>query len=230
MLDSRLDGVDCEPSYGGTVRGQKGARIFLAVVAVVAALFLSLSATLFVWPAQNALHGAHADAIVVLGGPGPRWQVAVELAKEHAAPLMLVSVASPRWNCPGTDLPGVRIECFRPDPFSTMGEARFVARQARANGWHSLIVVSSTPQVTRARLRVKRCFDGSVYVVAARPRLTRLARRGHLRMGCSYQGAGLANYVLGAGAQCTLDSCLDAVASASITTRPKGSSVSDPSV
>jgi len=171
VLDSSLDAVDYEPSYGGIVRGQKGARIFLAVVAVVVALFLSLSAKLFVWPAQNALQGAHADAIVVLGGPGPRWQVAVELAEEHAAPIMLVSVASTRWNCPGTVLAGVRIECFRPDPFSTMGEARFVASQARAHGWHSLIVVSSTPQATRARLRVKRCFDGSVYVVAARPRL-----------------------------------------------------------
>jgi uncharacterized SAM-binding protein YcdF (DUF218 family) len=190
--------VDCEPSYRGSVRGQKGALLeletavepasdrqgtslgssshrsvwtFLAVVAAVVALFLSLSAKLFVWPAQNALQGAHADAIVVLGGPGPRWQVAVELAKEHAAPIMLVSVASTRWNCPGTDLAGVRIECFRPDPFSTMGEARFVASQARAHGWHSLIVVSSTPQATRARLRVKRCFDGSVYVVTASPRL-----------------------------------------------------------
>jgi uncharacterized SAM-binding protein YcdF (DUF218 family) len=138
---------------------------------VFGALFLSLSAKLFVWPAQNALQGTHADAIVVLGGPGPRWQVAVELAEEHAAPVMLVSVASTRWNCPGTDLAGVKIECFRPDPFSTMGEARFAASQARANGWHSLIVVSSTPQATRARLRVKRCFDGSVYVVTARPRL-----------------------------------------------------------
>ncbi len=138
---------------------------------MVVALFLSLSAKLFVWPAQNALQGAHADAIVVLGGPGPRWQVAVELVKEHAAPIMLISVASPRWNCPGTDLGGVRIECFRPDPFSTMGEARFVASQARAHGWHSLIVVTSTPQATRARLRVKRCFDGSVYVVAAKPSL-----------------------------------------------------------
>ena len=63
--------------------------------------------------------------------------------------------------------PGVRLECFRPDPLSTMGEARYAAEQAREHGWHSLIVVASLAQATRARLRMKRCFSGSVQVVVA---------------------------------------------------------------
>ncbi len=102
MPNGRFDAVDFKPSYRGSVRGRRarysGSKLqwtssgqagalrwevavagvawtFLAVVAVVVALFLSLSAKLFVWPAQNALQGAHADAIVVLGGPGPvgKW-------------------------------------------------------------------------------------------------------------------------------------------------------------
>jgi hypothetical protein len=139
-----------------------------AVVMVLVALWLALTARLFVWPAHDPVERAHADAVVVLNGPGPRWQVAVQLAAARAAPVMLVSVASVEWNCPRTDFPGVRVECFRPDPFSTMGEVRYAAAQARAHGWHSLILVTSVPQATRARLRMKRCFRGLVQVVAAR--------------------------------------------------------------
>lgn len=142
-----------------------------AVAGLVVALFVSLSAKLFIWPAQDAVQGLHADAVVVLNGKGPRWQVALALAREHAAPVMLVSVASVQWNCPPDKLPGVQVECFRPDPLDTRGEARFAASQARAHGWHSLIVVTSVPQATRARLRVKRCFGGQVYVVTAEPSL-----------------------------------------------------------
>jgi uncharacterized SAM-binding protein YcdF (DUF218 family) len=138
---------------------------------LVLALWASLSAVLFIWPSLDPIKGARADAILVMGGPGPRLQVALKLAKEHAAPVILVSVASVRWNCPDLGVPGVRVECFRPAPFSTQGEARYAASQARLHGWHSLIVVSSVPQSTRARLRVKRCFHGTVKVVAARPSL-----------------------------------------------------------
>jgi uncharacterized SAM-binding protein YcdF (DUF218 family) len=141
------------------------------VVVALVLLFASLSAKLFVWPAQNAAKGLHADAVVVLGGPGPRWQVAVELAQEHAAPFMLVSVPSVQWNCPRYEFPEVQVECFSPDPDDTRGEARFAASTARANGWHSLIVVASVPQATRARVRFKRCFNGTIYIVPARPHL-----------------------------------------------------------
>jgi hypothetical protein len=146
-------------------------RLLWAAGVLVVALWGSLSAVLFVWPSLDPIKGTHADAILVMGGPGPRLQVALKLAREHAAPVMLVSVASVRWNCPYVDVPGVRVECFRPDPFSTQGEARYAASQARLHGWHSLIVVSSVPQSTRARLRVQRCFHGTVKVVAARPSL-----------------------------------------------------------
>ena len=138
---------------------------------LVLALWGRLTAVLFVWSSVDPIKGARADAILVMGGPGPRLQVALKLAKEHAAPVMLVSVASVRWNCPNLDIPGIRVQCFRPDPYTTQGEARYAAKQARLHGWHSLIVVSLVPKSTRARLRVQRCFQGTVKVVAARPSL-----------------------------------------------------------
>ena len=82
---------------------------------------------------------------------------------------MLISVPSVRWNCPSFVVPGVRVKCFRPNPFNTRGEARYAASQAHLHRWHSLIVVSSVPQSTRARLRVERCFHGTVQVVVATP-------------------------------------------------------------
>ena len=130
---------------------------------------------LFVLPALSPLDGIHADALVVLGGTGPRLELALQLEHDRAAPVMLVSVASVLYNCPDLDLPGVQVECFRPDPFSTQGEARYVGQQGRLHGWRSIIVVSSVPQATRARLRVKRCFRGDVLVVGARPPATQWA-------------------------------------------------------
>lgn len=149
--------------------GRQHGRWLRAVGVLVLALWSWLSAVLFIWPSLDPIKGARADAILVMGGPGPRLQVALKLAKEHAAPVMLVSVASVRWNCPSLEVPRVRVECFRPDPFSTQGEARYAGTQARLHGWQSVIVVSSVPQATRARLRVQRCFHGTVKVVAARP-------------------------------------------------------------
>jgi hypothetical protein len=140
------------------------------VVAVTLALvFVSLTGRLFVWPARVPVSQAHGDAIVVLNGPDPRWQVALRLAREHAAPVLLLSVSSVRWNCPSWHEPGVKLVCFTPVPATTQGEARFAGAEARRHGWRSLIVVSSRPQDTRARLRVGRCFRGNVEVVTADP-------------------------------------------------------------
>jgi uncharacterized SAM-binding protein YcdF (DUF218 family) len=142
------------------------------VLLLVVALFALFTARLFVWPAQDAVAGAHADAIVVFDGPDARLQVAVRLARELAAPVIFLSVSSTRWDCPQWRVPGVRLVCFTPVPATTQGEARFAAAQARANGWRRLIVVSSVPQDTRARLRLRRCFSGAVEVVTARPSLS----------------------------------------------------------
>jgi len=50
---------------------------------------------------------------------------------------------------------------------TTRGEAEFIGRLARIYHWRSLVLVTITPQDTRARLRVDRCFSAPVYVVTA---------------------------------------------------------------
>jgi uncharacterized SAM-binding protein YcdF (DUF218 family) len=39
---------------------------------------------------------------------------------------------------------------------------------AREHGWHSVILVTSPDQASRAVLRVSRCFHGQIYVATAR--------------------------------------------------------------
>jgi hypothetical protein len=84
---------------------RRGWRRAGAVVAVLVLLWVGISAKLFIWPARDPVAGAHADAVVVLNFSGPRWQVAEALARERAAPVMLVSVASVEWNCPRVSFP-----------------------------------------------------------------------------------------------------------------------------
>jgi uncharacterized SAM-binding protein YcdF (DUF218 family) len=59
----------------------------------------------------------------------------------------------------------VRLICFEPDPGDTRGEAEFAGRLAVKYHWTSVVLVSSRAQDTRARLVVKRCFGGPVYVI-----------------------------------------------------------------
>jgi uncharacterized SAM-binding protein YcdF (DUF218 family) len=59
--------------------------------------------------------------------------------------------------------------CFRAQPFTTRGEARYVARLARRRNWRSLIVVTSKYHVTRTKLLYSRCYDGELMVVGATP-------------------------------------------------------------
>jgi len=66
---------------GATIKTRRrGWRRAGAVLAVLALLWVALSAKLFIWPAHDPVQGAHADAVVVLNFSGPRWQVAEELA------------------------------------------------------------------------------------------------------------------------------------------------------
>lgn len=136
------------------------------VGAVVAAVFLAGSARLFVWPRRD--QPAPADAIVVLGGGGARRPVGYDLARRQLAPTLLVSTSDTTKDLRGLPaMAGVDVVRFRPDPFSTQGEAHYLGEMARARGWRRVIVVAGRSQVTRARMRVARCFTGDVRVVAA---------------------------------------------------------------
>jgi uncharacterized SAM-binding protein YcdF (DUF218 family) len=139
-------------------------RRALAAMAVAVLAFGAVTARLFVWPAQGMPAGV--SAIVMLAGPGDRLSVALALARQHRAQVLVVSQGQHGYGgpCP-TATPGVRLVCFDPDPGNTRGEAEFVGRLAKRDHWTSMVLVTSRAQDTRARVVVGRCFGGSIYVV-----------------------------------------------------------------
>jgi hypothetical protein len=155
------------PPGAGRPRGRahrwRTALIALVIVVLVVA---AVTARLFVWPAQGM--PGRVSAVVMLDSPGGALNVAVRLAGQHRAPFLVVSQGTPAAHdpCP-RPVPGVRLICFNPRPATTQGEAEAIGRLARAYHWQSVAVVAITPQDSRARLRVERCFAGQVYVVTA---------------------------------------------------------------
>lgn len=133
---------------------------------VVAAVFVGVTARVLIWPPQGT--PSRADVIVMLAGPGDRLPVALALARERRAPVLVVSRGWMGYGgpCPPST-PGVRTICFDPDPGTTKGEAEYIGRLAVRFGWHSLIVVATRPQAVRARLLMGRCFDGATYIATA---------------------------------------------------------------
>ena len=135
------------------------------MVAVVAAVVL-VTARLLVWPAQGM--PARADAIVMLAGPGDRLAVAMQLAREHRAPVLVVSQGWEGYGGPcAPAMPGVKVICFDPNPGNTRGEAEFTGKLAKRYGWHSVVLVTIATQDTRARIIMRRCFGGSIYLATA---------------------------------------------------------------
>jgi DUF218 domain len=140
-------------------------RILTGVLALVLA-FTAVTARVLVWPAQGM--PSQVDAIVMMAGPGDRPSVAVQLARERRAPVLVISQGQHGYSgpCP-PPVPGVRLICFDPDPGNTRGEAEFAARLAGKYGWHSIVLVTTAEQASRARMLMRRCFGGEVYVVTA---------------------------------------------------------------
>jgi hypothetical protein len=141
-------------------------RTLLAVVASVVVVFAAATARVLIWPPQGA--PATVDAIVMLAGSGDRLPVALALAMEHRAPVLVVSQGWMGYGgpCP-LPTPGVKTICFDPNPGTTRGEAEYVGKLASRYGWRSLIVVATRPQGVRARVLMGRCFTGTTYLATA---------------------------------------------------------------
>jgi uncharacterized SAM-binding protein YcdF (DUF218 family) len=162
-----------ETGTGALVRGTQGrmtstARRITIVVMVLLVVFVAVSARLIVWPAQGM--PSRVDAVIMLAGPGNRLPVALGLVRAHRAPVLVVSRGSQGYGgpCPAaTAVPGEQIICFDPVPADTRGESEFAARLAERNGWRSVALVTTPDQDTRARMMMRRCYAGSVYVVTA---------------------------------------------------------------
>jgi uncharacterized SAM-binding protein YcdF (DUF218 family) len=143
-------------------------RRALVTAFVLLLAFAVATARIIVWPARGM--PSRVDAIVMLAGPGNRLPVARQLAAERKAPVLLVSLGHLGYGgpCPAaSSAPKVKIICFDPDPANTRGEAEFAARLARRYGWRSVVLVTAAAQATRARILVRRCYGGAVYVVTA---------------------------------------------------------------
>ena len=119
-------------------------RVVVGTIALLLCGFLVATALLFVWPATNAPE--RVNAIVVLGGSGPRWQKGLALAREGYAPILVLS-DHPEAPCPKS-WRTVRVICINPTPASTRGEAREVSKMAAEYRWNRLLVVTSIPQTT----------------------------------------------------------------------------------
>lgn len=149
----------------------------LVLIAIVIALFLAVTARLFVWPSTSS--PATADAIVALAGNPPQLNAkkAVSLSADGYAPVVVLSVGG---DPPAPCLKGptsVKVLCFEPNPIDTRGEAEYVARLAKLHHWHKLIVVSAVPQTTRARLMFKRCTNATLLLVPAGVRASQFVSR-----------------------------------------------------
>ena len=160
-------GVPGHPARRG--RGRRRRRL-AAILAVVLIAATAATARLFVWPADGM--PATVSAIVSLDRPGGTLGTALRLAEQRRAAFLVISLGTPEsgYGCP-RPIAGVRLICFNPSPGTTQGEAEFVGRLARKYHWHSVAVVTITPQASRARLRTERCFGGPVYVVTTPIRL-----------------------------------------------------------
>ena len=158
---------------GGTPVGRawwlrRRPRLLVTGSLLLSSAFAVFTARYMVWPPLTP--PARADAIVMMAGSTGRLERAVALANAGYAPVIVVSTpVSDTVGCPDPDIaPGIELICFIPDPRTTQGEARFADELARRRGWTSLLVVAGTTQVTRASLRMSRCFDGETTFVGVR--------------------------------------------------------------
>lgn len=124
-----------------------------------------------------------ADAVIVLGGPGySRYGLGFQLATAGFAPTLVISNPNGARDvhmtkrCEATD-ERFRLICFVPDPATTRGEAVELARLAKQYGWKTVIVVTSRPHISRARLILEQCFHEELIMVAfqSNPSLLRWA-------------------------------------------------------
>ncbi len=144
--------------------------VCLLLIAVVAA-----GVPVYVRPQADAL--GRADAVFVLGGEGyERYPLGLELVANGWAPVVVFSNPNgpnDAWLTHFCAEPHpIDLECFIPEPRTTRGEARELRRFAEKYGWRTVIVVTFTPHISRARYILERCFSGDLIMVPSRTHLS----------------------------------------------------------
>jgi uncharacterized SAM-binding protein YcdF (DUF218 family) len=145
-------------------------RFAAAFACLFLVALLVSSAVLFVWPGHDS--PGRASAVVVLAGSKkPRLDKALGLMRAGVAPVLVISDGrDPSWPQANRLCAGhapFQVICFHASPYSTRGEAENVASIAARRHWRSLVVVTSTYHVRRAKLLFERCFPGRVQTVGA---------------------------------------------------------------
>lgn len=148
-------------------------RLGLAALLILG-MFTAATARLFVWPTTDTV--GHVDAVVLFaGGRGERLERAEQLMDDGIAQnLVIPNGLADEWpegNRACTEDRPYGVRCLRPDPDSTLGEARAIAELAEEESWDTLLVVTSSYQLSRAGLLLGRCFDGEVLTAVAHPEL-----------------------------------------------------------
>lgn len=151
-------------------------RRALAALVLLAIVAVGITLPTVVLPETKAVPG-DTDAVVLLaGGHGERFATAERVLPRGDTDLLVVS-NSTRDDWPGgrtrcdRSVDGYDIVCVEPVPLTLRGEARTIATLAGEEGWDQLTVLTSTYQVTRARMLFERCTGAEVAMVGARPDL-----------------------------------------------------------
>ncbi|MBG6180240.1 YdcF family protein [Arthrobacter sp. CAN_A1] len=152
-------------------------RRSVTAVAALLCVWLLACYSLFTNPPvfdADYVAGVQADAVVVLAGDSSeRLPVGQELVAAELAPVLVMS---------NTDTPGnvdadklcrrpahVSRVCFEPDPRTTRGEARALARLAADRGWDTMIVVTSDYHALRAFTNLSQCSTSTLIMVPSEP-------------------------------------------------------------
>jgi uncharacterized SAM-binding protein YcdF (DUF218 family) len=148
-------------------------------VALVAVLALAAVAVVAAVPRDDALPD-RVDAVVALGGSDARVALARDIAAEHDAGLVLSAGSIDFGQGQGLRC-DVDAHCLRPDPDTTVGEARGMAELAAAHGWEHVAVATSSFHVNRSRLVFRQCLDDVAVVGTKGPNASLEASRRTLR-------------------------------------------------
>ena len=113
------------------------------------------------------------DAAYLIGPAETRIEETLALMGTGVAPVLLVTTSVnadtglpyATGHC-GLQATGYRVECVMPEPYSTRGEARLLAREVEEHGWERVAVVTSRSHAARTRLLMERCTDADVLVWA----------------------------------------------------------------
>ena len=150
----------------GRSRHRWGRRLLWSLIAVVV-VFVAATLALFIYAPSDLPR--HVDGILSLNGGDEqaREALAVSLAAEGYAPVLLFSQGSRANDTPCPKVPRVSVVCFFDVTDNTRGEARWAGQYAERHHWHSLLIVPGRVQAMRARLLTERCFSGQVVDVPA---------------------------------------------------------------